>query len=126
LYKIETTDKKQILEMFAISAEDEIFKYKTAAREFNLIEQNTHSVIIPYDKNAQNLTGKLKTAVSPKKYLKQLQPYTINLYDNDYNILKNYGVLSIINDVAEVLTDENRYNEDEGLIINRESEALFV
>jgi CRISPR-associated helicase Cas3/CRISPR-associated endonuclease Cas3-HD len=127
LYSIEETDKKNILQSFTM-AEDgsENFEYKTVAQNFNLIEQNTKSIIVPYDDKAKNLIAKLKNSPFPKSCLKQLQPYTVNLYEKDYNVLQNKGVLCSINDIVDILADNNRYDEKEGLMIDNQSEALFV
>jgi CRISPR/Cas system-associated endonuclease/helicase Cas3 len=127
LYSIEETDKQAILQSFTMPKDgSENFEYKTVAQKFSLIEQNTKSIIVAYDENAEKLIASLKYAQFPKKYLKQLQPYTVSLYENDYNALKDKGLLENIGDFSEVLSDNSKYSKDEGLIISNESEALFI
>jgi CRISPR-associated helicase Cas3/CRISPR-associated endonuclease Cas3-HD len=128
LYKVQEQqlDSRNILENFRLEHSGrELFQYKTAAQNFQLIDEKSRSVIIPYDDQARKLIAALKTADSPKPYLKQLQPYIINLFDNDYEALRNKGRLEVIEDLAEVLTDMNAYDSNTGLKINKKPEALF-
>ena len=103
------------------------FEYKTAAEKFNFIENNTFPVVIPFDEKAVELIDKVKYAEFPKKYLRQLQPYTVNLYQPDYAALISKGsVDNFTSDLIAVLInpDEN-YDKQTGIIINKESSALF-
>lgn len=127
LYKIEDTDKEKILNSFTMQNDGkENFEYKTVAEKFRFIEEATKTVIIPYGDEAKELIAKLKVGIFPKRILKKLQPYTINLYNSHYIALKDKGFLENINGFADILRDAEKYNEHEGLIINTESEALFT
>ncbi len=102
------------------------FEFKKAAKEFNFIKDNTYPVIVPFDENAEELINKLKTTEFTKKYLRQLQPYTVNLYQQDYKALVEKDLVENINDLTSVLKCRSNYDKKTGLIINKDSEALFV
>ena len=103
-----------------------IFEFRTAAKEFNFIKDNTYPVIVPFDENAEELIEKLKHAEFPKKYLRQLQPYTVNLYPQDYKALVEKDLVENINDLTSALRCMSNYDENTGVIIDKESKALFA
>ena len=103
-----------------------IFEFKTAAKKFNFIKNDTYPVIVPFDENAEELIEKLKNAEFPKKYLRQLQPYTVNLYPQDYKALVEKDLVENINDLTSVLRDMLNYDKKTGLFIDKESKAMFV
>lgn len=119
-------DKKKIIDKFKITPQGEIFEFKKASKDFNFIENETTSIIIPFDNNAIELIEKLKYADKPKIYLKQLQPYVINLYKQDFEVFEGKGCIENIENIAFVLNDMTRYDKTEGLIIDKDSEALFA
>lgn len=102
------------------------FQFKTAAQKFNFIDNITYSVIVPFDKNAEKLIEKVRYSEFPKKYLRQLQPYTVNLYEQDYKALVEKSSVENIKDLVSVLSDTSKYDEKTGIVINKESEALFA
>ncbi len=131
LYKVEgnakgVLDKLGIMELFNVYPPDkEDFAFKTCAEQFSLINNSTYGVIIPYDDAARGLIHSLRHTDFPAAYLRKLQNYTVNLYEQDYLTLYNKGALESIGG-ADMLMDETRYNADEGLIIDKEAEARFV
>lgn len=131
LYKLEGSsngvlDKFGILELFTVAPPDkENFAFKTCAEKFSFIDNKTCSIIIPYNDEAKALIEELRHADFPKKCLRKLQVYTVSLYEYDYKDLYNKGALETVSG-ADVLIDAERYDkENEGLIINKESEAMF-
>lgn len=101
------------------------FEFSTAAQEFNFIDNITFPVIVPFDEKAEKLIEKVRYSEFPKKYLRQLQPYTVNLYQQDYAALISKGSVENIKDLVSVLSDISIYDEKTGIIIDKESEALF-
>lgn len=115
---------KYIEEYFKKSGRGNLFfEFKTAAKEFRFIDNNTKPVVIPFDEKAEKLIVKIRYSEFPKKYLRALQPYTVNLYEQDYNAL---AYKENINDVITVLTCMSKYDEKTGIIIDKDSEAMFV
>jgi CRISPR-associated helicase Cas3/CRISPR-associated endonuclease Cas3-HD len=121
-------DKKEIMNYFKKSNRGNYsFEYKTAAEKFNFIENNTFPVVIPLDEKAEALIKKIKYAEFPKKYLRQLQPYTVNLYPQDYAALISKGSIDNYTSdlIAVLLNPDENYDKQTGIIINKESSALF-
>lgn len=123
----DSLDKEKILEFFEITSNgEELFGFEEASKKFNFIESETIAVVTPFDPTAEDLIEKLKVSDFPKKYLKQLQPYVVNLYKQDFDELFGKGSIENIDNLAFVLRDMSRYDEQEGLIVNKDSEALFA
>lgn len=93
------------------------FNFADVARDFKLIEDNTHSVIIPYDEKAKELIKELRNSKYMGKILRSLQSYTVNIYHNEYMALFNSGKLDVVNDIA-ILKSIDYYDEKTGIKID--------
>lgn len=89
--------------------------FKTASEEFELIEQNTMTVIVQY-KN-KDLIDELYKAIEENRFydikliLKRLQPYTVNIYKNiEY---ESYLIKELDGEVYILRKDA--YNEEIGM-----------
>ncbi len=120
-------DAKSIMEKFKKKKRGGYsFSFKEAAKNFKFIRNNTKSVIVPHEEDSLKIMDKLKHAEFPKKYLRQLQPYTVNLYEQDYRELLGKGSIEEFKDITAILLNPGKnYDENTGIIINKESEALF-
>lgn len=120
-------DSKQIMACFTELGK---FQFATAAELFQIIEDQTESVIIPYNNEAESLINKLRFVQYPLPVLRALQPYTVAIYRHEFERLSEKGVILTINDVYYVL-DPNLvgqyYHPDRGLILpeRSEGEGLF-
>lgn len=94
------------------------YEFATIAKEFRLIEENTFSVIIPYDAKACALIGQLRFAEYCSNILRSLQSYTVNIYEIEYNLLFGSGKLSRVKEDIMKLTNIEDYNDKTGLKIN--------
>ena len=76
-------------------------QFKTARENFKVIDENTETVIVPYDRMAKQLIGELLSDSVIDKYdiLRKLQPYSVTLYTNIMAKLKE----------LDAFTEENRY-----------------
>ncbi|MCA2000435.1 MAG: CRISPR-associated helicase Cas3' [Chloroflexi bacterium] len=111
-------DIKRIMECFD-SAEAR-FKFETAARAFQIIEDPTETVIIPYDEEAKELIEKLKDALYPSKILRGLQPYTVSIFEGEFDKLSSKGVILTIDDTYHVLNPDSMreyYDPERGLLV---------
>ena len=123
-------DIKEIIRDLDRGSNQVNFNFKTAAKKFKLIEQNTVSVIIPYDETARELLEKLPFVPYPAKLLRRLQIYTINIYEYEFENLQSKGVLQTIADTYHVLDETHMnawYNDATGLTLadDRGGEAIF-
>lgn len=121
LYSIQDTqafDIKHIMDCF--NDNNGKFKFETAARSFRVIEDITETIIIPFNKEAEDLIDKLKQTQYPSMVLRSLQPYTISIYLNELDALISKGVILTISEEYSVLNPsffEEYYSLDKGLKI---------
>ena len=112
------TRSKDILDCFEERYKHLEFDFRTAAERFRIIENDTYSIIIPYDKNAEKLINEAKSSESLRSITRKLQPYTISVYENEYTSLLNNNQLKIINEGLIVLDNfAKNYDTHTGLII---------
>ncbi len=76
-------DFKRIMECFE-SAEGK-FSFEKAARAFQIIEDPTVTVIIPYNEEAERLIEELKYTEYPFSTLRKLQPYTVSIFEGEFD-----------------------------------------
>ncbi|MDY7044782.1 CRISPR-associated helicase Cas3' [Virgibacillus sp. M23] len=101
---------------------------KTAAENFEVIDNVTTSVIVPYEggKNIiTDLTG-AETIDDLTHLLRTAQQYTINMYEHELRQLsENGGLVSIFD--GEILTvTEGAYNNEYGLELQNNSDLSFL
>jgi len=120
-------DEKNILAYFR-NTDDLDFDFKTAAENFKLIENNTVAVVIQYNDGVKKLLEQARYHPFPFKFARQLQMYTVNIYENEFKKLQSKGAIETYNETYEVLTDlEKYYDKKTGLIIPADAggDALF-
>lgn len=132
LYDIEgeqALDKKSINDCFEERGNMLEFDFKTAAENFKLIQNNTYSIVIPYNEEAEKLINEAQFSPYPRSVARKLQPYTISIYEYEYKALLKNAVLKTINDSFIVLDNfKDNYNQSTGLIIPKDTygEAIFA
>jgi len=126
----EAFDTHRIVGAFEKSAKHPAFDFETAAENFRFIQQNSVSVLIPYDERAKTLIERLQYALHPGRILRQLQVYTVNIYEREFERLQSKGVIWTIAERYHVL-DEGRmaefYSPETGLLLPDEEsgDAIF-
>lgn len=111
-------DYKRIMECFE-SAEGK-FSFEKAARAFQIIEDPTVTVIIPYNEEAERLIEALKYTDYPFSTLRKLQPYTVSIFEGDFDKLSSKGVILTIEDSYHVLKPDamkDYYDPQRGLLV---------
>jgi CRISPR-associated endonuclease/helicase Cas3 len=104
------------------------FEFKTAAERFKLIDDSaTISVIIPYDQAAGEILEKARYSPFPASLARQLQMYSVNLYQREFEALQAKGAIETVQDIYAVLTRMQYYDENTGLSLLAEEggEAIF-
>ena len=129
LYQLQSEkafDMKEIINCFERGIPE--FDFKTAADRFNLIENSTVSVIIPYDEYAENLIHQLRFTEFPKSIIRKLQSYTVNIYEREFEALQSLGLIDTYLDFYSVLNSMDYYNKKTGLIIpdGISGDAIFL
>ena len=120
-------DAKKILTCFNDGLE---FDFKKAADEFRIIDNNTVAVVIPYNDEAQKLLERAKYHPYPFSLARQLQMYTVNIYENEFKRLQSKGVIETINETYETLIESSMkefYDKNTGLVLPADAggDALF-
>lgn len=122
-------DKKSVLDCFEEKYKMLEFDFQTAAEKFKLIESNTYSIVIPYNKDAEKLINEAQFSPYPRGVARKLQPYTISVYEYEYKTLLKNAALKIINDSFIILDNfEKNYDKSTGIILPKDTygEAIFA
>jgi CRISPR-associated endonuclease/helicase Cas3 len=103
------------------------FDFKTAAAKFKLIERNTVSITIPYNEEAIEFIKELKNTEYAALILRKLQPYTVNIYEQEYQAINEKGAIEVIKDAYAVLTNMSYYEVQSGIALlpSDGGEAVF-
>jgi len=91
--------------------------FKTAGKNFQVIDQNTTGVIVPYGEgeklitliNGQCSLGELK------QHLRKAQQFSVNIYETDKRKLEQMGGLIGLKDNAIIALRKEFYTEDAGV-----------
>ena len=116
-------DKQGILSL----AEKEFFPFRTVAKRFHLIDdESTVTVYIPRGDGAE-LLSRLRAGECSRNLYRQLGHYGVSIYQNHWRDLNQAGVLEPLGDGAYVLTDLQLYNDSTGLYMKAEGgRANFI
>lgn len=106
----ESFDAKSILGYFEKGTGKPDFDFQKASENFKFIDNNTVSVIIPFNDEAKMLIEKLKYVEFPAKTVRALQPYTVNIYEGEFMNLQGKGIIHTIGERYHVL-DAGRMRE---------------
>lgn len=124
--KIKKFDYKDIMKYFEERGRELKFEFDSASDNFKIIEDNTYSIVIPFDKTALKIIESVKFSQHPNSLLRKLQQYTVSVYESEYKALLDIGVIEDIDGLFYLLKDKKRYDDKEGLIFAEGSEALFI
>lgn len=115
LHSDTTFDRKNVIGCFERGIPE--FDFQTAADRFNLIENVTVSVIIPYNEKANELIQQLKYSEFPKSIIRRLQSYTVNIYEREFEALQSLGLIDTYLELFSVLNNMDFYDRKTGLTI---------
>ncbi len=120
-----SSDAKGILDCLSRSGG---FDFKTASEAFKLIENITVAVIIRYNDEVTDLVKKLAYLPNTTEIRRKLQPYLVNIYENEFENLNSLGRIEMVSDAIAILKDDPTFYSDQtGIILPaRESgSAIF-
>ena len=113
-FRGESLDKKKIFEEF----KDKRYNFAKAAKEFKLIEENTLTVFISREEEAEEPLWQIKHQGYTKSGMRKAGQYCVQLYENDIEKLQGAGMLRLISEDIEdfyELVDSGQYSEEMGL-----------
>lgn len=100
--------------------------FETVAKSFHFIDDNTKTVYIPSDENAE-LIERLVSGETDRQLFRKLGKYAVNIYENHYNALLAFGDIKEIMPGAAILINRQIYDIHTGLSLNAdEGKGLFV
>ena len=111
-------DFKKIMECF--DSQEGRFSFEKAAQKFQVIDDPTQTVIIPYNEKAERLIEELKYTEYPFSTLRKLQPYTVSIYEGEFDKLSSKGVILTIDDTYHFLNPDSLheyYDPQRGLLV---------
>lgn len=103
------------------------FPFRTIADKFKLIDDNTSTVVIPWDETCKNTLTKASYSTFPGAFARMLQKYGVEVYEKEFNDLFNLGALTLVAEKFYVLKEEvfdNHYSRKTGL--NPFTESMFL
>ncbi len=124
-FRGESLDKKKIFEEF----KDKRYNFAKAAKEFKLIEENTLTVFISREEDAEELLRQIKHQGYTKSGMRKAGQYCVQLYENDIEKLRGAGMLRQVPGGIEnfyELVDSGQYSEEMGLDLGIESGIAVV
>ena len=126
LYHIkgDSLDKKKILDEF----QNKRYNFAKVGKEFKLIEQNTKTIFINYETEANETLCLLKERGFTRSGMRKASQYCITVYENEFNKLYGIGSIQPISEDIEdfyELTDKEKYTEKIGLELELDDGATL-
>jgi len=109
-------DEYGILDDIAEGAATGDFPFKRVCRKFKIIEDNTESLIIPWDSTARSIIRNLRESDIPGMWMRKAQRYTVQLGPKAFGSLLRVGAIDQIREQFNVLADMAYYQNDVGII----------
>ncbi|MBU0501951.1 MAG: CRISPR-associated helicase Cas3' [Candidatus Margulisbacteria bacterium] len=116
LYSIDADglDGKNILRNIKNSGGRMEYPFRTISDDFSLIDKNTYTLVIRYDRKSEEILNKASFSPFPWSFARKLQRYTVQVYKPDYDKLLENGKIRNIKDVYFVV-EKDCYSPDFGL-----------
>lgn len=119
-FRGDSLDKKEILKMFY----KRNFQFARAGKEVRLIEENTKTIMIKKEEEAQEIFKQLKLKGFTKELARKMSQYCVAVYETDFQKMFAAGILGEISeDMKEdyfVLKDPAKYSDEMGLALDTE------
>lgn len=116
-------DASNILKMIKDSKDDLSFPFAEIAYKFQMIDNATISVVVPWDKHAEELMGNVVRHPFPASQVRSLQPYVVQVYQYELAALEKERVIKTVGGFLKFVTDLNYYDRRFGLKDAKEVKA---
>ena len=124
------TDKNGVIDAFMRGIGGCSFPFRSVAEKFRLIDRNSRTVYIPWDRG-EKLIARLRAGECSRQLYRELGGYSVSVYDQHYQALYGSGALLTALDIpwldaeSAVLGDINLYDERMGLTMMPEKD-IFI
>jgi hypothetical protein len=88
------------------------FPFKSVDRDFQLIEDNTHTILVPHDEESLVLAERVRTGFASRADLRRLGRFGVQVYDGELKELLKTHSVEPVGDVY-LLTDLSLYDAKE-------------
>ncbi|MCD8366761.1 MAG: CRISPR-associated helicase Cas3' [Clostridiales bacterium] len=109
----EALDQKNIVDAFDYRRSVQ-FPFAAVAREFALIENPTKTIYLPIDEG-EALCQQLQDGQANRTLYRKLGPYSVEVYQEQYQALYQAGALDPVDERSAVLTSPIWYDRETGL-----------
>ena len=110
----EGLDKKKICE----ELKGGLHNFARVGKEFRLIEENTKTIFIDIEEEAQEILQDLKLKGFTRSGIRRAAQYCVNVYEQEFDKYNGAGMLRSVSAYIQdfyVLTDIEQYSEETGL-----------
>lgn len=111
----DSLDAQGILKLIDEGREQLAIPFATIGQAFQFIDNATISVVVPYNEDALNLMAEAETHPYPASMVRRLQPYTIQIYNYEFEALRKQKAIRIVDDFLFFVTDKSFYDQQFGL-----------
>ncbi len=94
------------------------FPFRNIADKFKLIDDDTNTIIIPWNKICISILHRIENAPFPGSYGRVLQRFGVGVYRKEFNEMLQFGALELVGGRFYVLKEEvlaRHYTEETGL-----------
>lgn len=96
------------------------FPFRTIGGECKLIEDNTHSILIPIQAQAHEYAQRLRVGERTRALFRVMGQFCVNVYSRDFQNLDDLGVIERLDEHVTILADLSSYSEKTGLATDPE------
>ena len=101
-FRGESLDKKKILEMFKNPKLQFAYNFTGVAKEFKLIEEDTKTIFIHCEPEADDILQQIKQQGYTKAVMRKAGQYCVQVYENEFEKLNGAGMLRPVSDKRAV------------------------
>lgn len=119
-FRGEGLDAGNIVEQMEEGRRSMLFPFATVAKQFRLIENDTITILIDREPEAQLLAERIRRGEYSRQLIRDTGQYCVNVYEQDFYKLNGAGRLEAIAPGFYVLRNKEQYSEEMGLQIQVE------
>lgn len=120
-------DKLCILDRIQVGYRELLFPFRTIGEEFQLIDDFSRTIVIPYDETARGLIRQAKKMPHVGFLSRKLQPYVVSVPPYLFDAYVKVGWLECVQDTIWHLVKERGYDLRYGLMpVNDEMKVMIV
>jgi CRISPR-associated endonuclease/helicase Cas3 len=121
-WKANSLDAREIVSLLSPGHQECDINFRTVADKFRIIDDSLQkSILIRYGEG-ERLIDLLKTKGPERWLMRKLQRYTVNVYNDDFNKMRQRGSIEEVQPTIFALTSNIEYSKDTGLMVD---ETLF-